>query len=230
MGTTIQAGSNFSSVTSSKIRFTKGPGQVTEEMKVATDLVSLGQAQAQPEVNQPVRFRDLDAATRSDYKETVKSLAGDGRLYVREDNGTLRRADPMEIKERLDGGQPVELVSRVASQSDHSGSSYSHDASKQRGIFTSGWNIAESGRSSTSSERVFYTSSPVTEWESLEFASEGAGVKGVSVLPASGNSVQISSSYEHEWSRRANEQWGFFTEKNTSTSSDGYSSTRHTAD
>ncbi|MBT9584444.1 hypothetical protein IV102_13965 [bacterium] len=229
MGTTIQAGNNYTSVTTSKTRFTKGPGEVTEAQG-SMDSVSLGGAGAPPEGSQPVRFRDLDAATRSDYKETVQSLAGDGRLYVREDNGSLRRADPMEIKERLDHGQPVELVSRVASEREASGSSYSDGASKDRGVFSGGWNISQTNRSSSSSERVYYTSSPVNEWDSLEFASQGAGVKGVALLPASGNSVVISSTYEHEWNRRAHEQWGFFTEKTTVTNAGGFVRTHHTAD
>jgi hypothetical protein len=225
MGTTIQTGSNFSSVSTSKLRFTKGPGDVSE-VKGSTDSVTLGGSAE----NQPVRFRDLDGATRADYKEAVKSLASDGRLYVREDNGSLRRADPMEVKERLDGGEPVEVVSRVASENQQSGHSRSYEADKQRGLFSSGWNIADSSRTSSSSERVYYTSSPVTEWDSLEFVSQGAGVKGVAVLPASGNSVQVSSSYESEWNRRASEQWGFFTEKSTASSAGGYVNTHHTAD
>ena len=49
-------------------------------------------------------------------------------------------------------------------------------------------------------------------------------------LPASGGSVVVSSGYESEWNRRSSEQWGFFTEKNRSTSDGGFVRVNHTAD
>lgn len=226
MGTTIETGSNSSSITTSKLRFTKGPGEVTEVLG-STDRVTLGEVD---HGDRPLRFRDLDRATRSEYKETVKELAEDGRLFVREDSGSLRRADPMEIKERLDHGEPVEVVSQVASESRSSGDSASRLAYKERGIFTGGYENSSSSSHASSSQRVFYTTSPITEWDSLEFASEGRGVLGVSHLPPSGNSVEISSSYEAQWQARANEQWGIFTDKERDSQSSGFVRRHTTAD
>ena len=234
MGTTIDFGTNYSTVTTSKMRFTKGPGEVTEGAGVqVTDNVTFSGATSAPTAQAPAsqtqRFSDLDPATRSSYKDTVKSLATGGRLYVRDDSG-LRRADPMEIKERLDQGLPVEVVSRVASESEAHSSSSGSSNYKERGIFSEGWNIASSNSEGSRSERVFYASSPITEWDSLEFASAGQGVNGVAKLPASGGSVLVSSSYESDWSRRANEQWGFFTDKERSSSAQSHVRINHTAD
>lgn len=217
MGTTIESGGHFATQTTSKMRFTKGPAEVTEDVASA-DQVVLGQVDSS---DAPARFRDFDAGTRAEYKDTVKTLASQGRLFVREEQG-LRRADPMEIKERLDQGQGLELVTRLASESRSSATSSSSSASKERGLFTGGWNVAESSSRSSSSQRVIYTTSPISEWESLEFASSGAGVQGVPLLPPSGNSVEVSSSFESQWSQRASEQWGFFTDKERQSSAGGF--------
>jgi hypothetical protein len=225
MGSTIQAGSSLSSVTTAKSRFTKGPGEVTEAV-VATDFVQLGE----PKSEAPLRFRDLDAATRADYKEAVKALASDGRLFVRQEDGSLKRAEPVEIKERLDRGQPVELVSQVASESRTSGHSRSASEYKQRGFFTAGWDSASSSHTHSGTQTVHYTSSPFSEWESLDFASEGKGVRGVAFLPASGNSVQISSQFESQWSESASRQWGIFTQKETTSQASGFVKEQRTAD
>lgn len=224
MGTTIESGVQFSSVTTTKGRFSKGPGEVTE-VQGMQDSITLGQPS-----DQPVRFRDLDRATRSEYKEALQGLAGAGRIYVRGEQGELRRADPMEIKERLDAGQPVELVTRLGSESESSGRSSSYGFSQERGFFSHGLHETASSSSASSSQKVVYTTSPFSQWDSLEFVCPGQGVQGVAVLPASGNQVLVSSRFESEWNRRSIEQWGVFNTKEELSTASGYTRQNYQAD
>lgn len=231
MGITVSYGSSYSSTTSTRGRLEKGPGAPTEQIQqTAQDGFTFSGGPAAAGAPEHTRFKDLDPGDRRAYLQTVKSLASDGRLFVKEDSGSLRRADPMEIKERLDQGKPVQVVSRVASESSSSGSYASGSSYKERGLFTEGWNVASSSSQRSSSERVHYSTSAVTEWDSLEFADEAPGIKGVAKLPASGGSVVVSSSFESEWSSRASRQWGVFTEKSTSESSGGFARGSYTAE
>ncbi len=155
------------------------------------------------------------------YKAITKKLASSGRLYVRDEMG-LRRADPMEIKERLDRGLPIEVVTRTGGSASSSGAHQSYVHSKDR-IAYSGYHFSNSESAHQNHQRVSYTSSPITRWDSLDWADEeAAGVTGVNRLPASGGEVVVSESYESQWSRRASEQWGFFNVKHQDSSSGGY--------
>ena len=225
MGITVEVGRTYSNTTTEKPRFTKEMPRLTEAVEIED---SLTLQSPDPEF-QPSRYSQFDAGTRAIYRDTVKELATAGRLYVKEPNG-LRRADPMEIKERFDHSKPIEVVSRVASQVDSSGSHQSSASSKQRGIFTEGYNLSSSSDNRSRTERVFYGSSTISEWDSLEFASSGQGVQGVALLPASGGSVVVNDSYESNWASNASRQWGVFTEKNTSENNGGYTRVNRTAD
>jgi hypothetical protein len=179
-------------------------------------------APAAPAGHAPLRFSQLGSEERQVAKDTLKQLSRDARVWVR-DNKTLRRADPAEIKERLDRGQPVEIVSRMGSEVNESSSrSYESDW-KQRGVFSHGHLYESASSSASRRENVTYTTSPITSWDSLDFVdTDGQGVQGTPFLPASGGSVTISNSYEKEWRNKAEKQWGVFNHKEQTSSNSGH--------
>ncbi len=165
--------------------------------------------------NGALRFSQLAPEERQAAKSTLKELSQDARIWVR-DNNSLRRADPAEVKERLDHGQPIEIVTRLGGEvRESSSNSYASDY-KQRGFFTGAHNNTSSSNSAARSERVTYATSPITSWDSLDFVdTDGRGVPGTPFLPASGGSVTVSNSYEQDWQTHSEAQWGFFTQKET---------------
>lgn len=229
MNTTITTGGVNYSYQTSKPRFTKGETQLENAQAAGAEETFTFSGNAPQPTEAPTRLRDMDGQTRSQLRDLTKQLAGDGRLFIRDEQG-LRRANPAEIKERLDKGQPIEIVTAEASEQSASGSAYSSCDFKQRGIFTQGYNISDSSRRNQSSTRVFYSSSEIREWDSLEWADDAPGVKGVSRLPASGGSVVVSSNYEHEWSARAEKEWGVFTHKSDVSGGSGYTRVSRRAD
>jgi hypothetical protein len=189
----------------------------------AHDVVTLNNPKQGVRLTEPAQAAEVPVqrSQASQYKDVTKRLARSGRLYVR-DEGVLRRADPMEIKERLDQGLAVEVVTRHGQTSSASGYYQSNVSSKER-VFYSGYHFADSSSSNSRSEVVNYSSSPITKWESLDWADEEArGVTGVSQLPASGGRVVVCESFESEWNRRTHEQWGVFSIKERNGSSGGY--------
>lgn len=165
--------------------------------------------------NGALRFSQLAPEERQAAKSTLKELSQDARIWVR-DNNSLRRADPAEVKERLDHGQPIEIVTRMGGEvRESSSNSYASDY-KQRGFFTGAHNNTSSSNSASRSERVTYATSPITSWDSLDFVdTDGRGVPGTPSLPASGGSVNISNTFEQNWQTHSEAQWGFFTQKET---------------
>lgn len=228
MSTTISTGSVGYNVTTSRPRFTKGEQTVDNaEARLSEESVVLSGAAPTEPVQ---RFSQLPAETRGAVKDITKKLASDGRLFVRDEQG-LRRANPMEIKERLDKGLPIEVVTREGSENSFSSSAGYAGSDKERGFFTEGYHFADSHRSSSSSTRVFYSASPVTEWDSLEWADlDARGVQGVARLPQSGGSVVVSSDYERSWSSEAHREWGLWNTKSEDSGASGYTRVSHRAD
>lgn len=170
----------------------------------------------------PLRFSQLSAEERTAAKNTLKQLSRDARIWVR-DNNSLRRADPAEVKQRLDRGQPVEIVTRLGGEVRESSSRSSEHDWKERGLFTHGHLYSSNSSSASRRENVTYTTSPVDAWDAIDFVdTDGKGVPGTPFLPASGGSVTVSNSYETEWSRHAEEQWGLFNHKETASDASGH--------
>lgn len=172
--------------------------------------------------NAPLRFSQLSAEARQVAKDTLKQLSRDARVWVR-DNNALRRADPAEVKQRLDRGQPIEIVSRMGREVSESSSRSSESDWKERGLFSHGHLYESSSSSASRRESVTYSTSPIDAWDALEFVdSEGKGVPGTPFLPASGGSVTISNSYEKQWSSHAEKQWGVFNHKEERSDNSGH--------
>lgn len=174
--------------------------------------------------NQVRRFEDYSTPHRKNLQETVMELAGEGRLYLRRQDNSLGRAEPMHVKEHLDSGLPVEVVTAVGREDlDWQGSMSAH-SQRSQGLFSPGWDKAELGISRGTCVKIFYTSSPVRDWDGLGYIAPGPGIQGVAVLPPSGCAVEVQSQFEREWSARSWEQSGFFLVEQKNSNRSGSSS------
>lgn len=240
--TVIETGSASGNAVSERTRFSKKPPELTEfEGGSQKETVTLTHgAPASPpapleEAPPPaaagsVKFADLSGAERSEYKQTLKDLSRQARLWARDEAGNLQRINPANAKERLDAGQAVELVTRLGSESTRSGSRDSYEFSFEHLLvpddFTRRSSSADSAR-----VQVFYTSSPISSWDSLDWVDEDArGVPGTPSLPPSGGTATISSSFESSWRKFDQENWGIFRVRTRTEASSGYKTIRQVAD
>ncbi|MFN8608227.1 MAG: hypothetical protein U0931_11895 [Vulcanimicrobiota bacterium] len=167
-------------------------------------------------------FQDLPPALQSECKDAVMQLSLAGRLFVR-DQKALHRAEPAQVKERLDSGLPVEVVSRLGQENLGEADSRFSSFVDNGGLFS-----GSSSRSSCSSEEahqqtVFYSASPLQRWDSLEWVNlDQPGIPGAACLPASGGSVTTSESFESRWRAHAEEQWGVFSTSSRESSASGW--------
>lgn len=168
----------------------------------------------------PKTFDQYDPESRGCFIQELKLLGSSGRLFIQGERG-LERAEPVQVKEHLDRGLPVELVTSYASESyttSGRGASHSHRA---RGIFSAAYDHFQAGSQSEEVLKVIYGTSPFRSWDSLFFATPGEGVRGVAVLPPSGNSVTVSAQFEQSYLGISTEQWGFLEDNNFSRNSEG---------
>lgn len=142
------------------------------------------------------------------YNELLIVLDRNARLFAKEKDGTLRRIEASEAKQRLDDGQEVALVKGLGTEThtkEEVGTSYfdlmgfsSYDREKT--------NMSSRGKE----VNVVYTASPLKNWSDLDFTDRTAkGVPGTPTLPQSGGKALISFSWEKTWvtkteSKRAN--------------------------
>jgi len=155
-------------------------------------------------------YDDLPSDKQESYMKILKQMDKDARLFV-EYEGKLKRAEPAEIRECLDSGAGIYLVSRVSDESESSYSASSSQGEKIRprilgiiGVESSSY--SSSGSGSSSREYVKATVSKMNKWSSLDFLNEDKkGVPGAALLPKSiveGGSVLISSSFESSWQEK----------------------------
>lgn len=220
MSTIVTSGQSFQVDYSSKSKFSSSPAQTASVGTSSVQETFVPSSQG-PEVAQT--YQQFDRQTQQSLRSTVKELAEEGRLFVREQDG-LRRANPMEIKERLDHHQPVEVVDAIGSSSESSGSINSSSSFNERGVFGgTGTSKSSYASQSSHSEKITYTTSPISDWGSLEFADlDAKGVQGVAKLPASGSSVLVSSQFESNWQTKAHAEWGFWRNHEVDAQSSGF--------
>ena len=115
------------------------------------------------------------------------------------------------------------MVTRVGSESESKGSSFSATARNENfWISDDVYRSNSSTRSST--QRVSYTSSPLTAWDSVLWMDDedARGVPGTPKLPASGRPVTVSSEWESSWAKSSAEHHGFLLEKSDHRADSGY--------
>ncbi len=161
-----------------------------------------------------------DPESRLCFLQTLRALGTSGRLFIQGEHG-LQRAEPMQVKEQLDRGLPVELVTSYASESYVSREHASREAQRSRGLFSAGYDHFHRGTKNEEIVKTVYGTSPFRSWDSLFFATPGEGVRGVPVLPRSGNRVTVSYQFEQSHLSISNEQWGFLEDNNFSQNSQG---------
>ncbi|MGE0490690.1 MAG: hypothetical protein AB7S38_15905 [Vulcanimicrobiota bacterium] len=238
----VETGASSASSTSEKVRFAKGDATVTEEsLAQQHESVTLSVPQNAPTTAAPTpnpapastgsTYASLDPAQRATFRSALQELDKSARLWARNEHGQLERIHAATAKERLDGGQPVEVVTRIGHQSSNSSASAYFQHYDGHLI-----NPADISRNSSSHSegtvRAEYTASPLHDWESLEFfqGDNRAGVPGTPTLPASGQPVTISREFESRWDRLRTENWGIFTTNNITSSDGGYTRLREVAE
>lgn len=147
----------------------------------------------------------LPADKRGEYARILKAMHLNGQLFV-EDQGRLRRANPIEIRQQLDGeDSKAVVVTALATQSEFSAEARDEFSAQAGGLLL--WMDASAQRQASdrfgASETIQYTSSPLKSWTDLEFAVPDAGVTGTPFLPASGGSVSRSQHWENQWLDRS---------------------------
>jgi hypothetical protein len=154
-------------------------------------------------------FNSLAPADKKACRDTLMALDKNARLFV-DDNGSLKRASAMEIKQCLDNGKNVFLVTSIAGEN-REDSSYSSGRSETVGMLTY-HDYGFGASSSHSNEKsVYYSASPFSSWDDLAFAdTDKKGVPGTAYLPKSGGKVLVSSEWESNWQSYSYERHGIF--------------------
>lgn len=159
--------------------------------------------------SQAVKYSSLSPEQKAAYKDAIMTLNKNARLFV-SDNSGLRRAAPVEVKNALDNGREVFVVTGLASEAE-SRSSYSREMSNTQGFLNFHDYKFASYSSNGSDGYVYYSASPLSCWDDLDFADlDGKGVPGTSRLPASGGRAHISSEWESNWQRETSKTHGIF--------------------
>lgn len=225
---TVESGTSGSRVQTQKVIFagesTKGAESQAsgETFSFSTPQAEVAYAPQGGQVNAG-EFRGLDADDKGEARRIMKDLNKKARLFARNDENQLVRIAPGTAKELLDGGKPIEVVTRVGSQV----SSESRD-SRSTVVDAHFWIADDVFRANSSSssrtEKVDYTSSPISEWDSLLWMDDedAKGVPGTPVLPGSGQSVVVSNEWESKWAKSSEEYSGFFRVDSDVRNSSGY--------
>lgn len=139
----------------------------------------------------------LQTATNK-YNEFLVVLDRNARLFAKEKDGTLRRIEASEAKQRLDDGQEVALVKGLSTET-HTKEEVSSSYFDLMGF--SSYNREQTNMSSRGKEvTVVYTASPLKNWSDLDFTDKTAkGVPGTPTLPQSGGKALVSFSWEKAW-------------------------------
>lgn len=173
----------------------------------------------------------LSSEDRKEVRDIMKDLNKKARLFARNDKQELVRIAPGTAKELLDHGKPIEVVTRVGNEvKTESRSSRSRQVDAHFFIRDDVYRSQSSSSSRT--EKVDYTSSPISEWDSLLWMDDedARGVPGTPVLPGSGQSVVISNEWENRWSKSSEEYNGFFRVDSDVRDSSGYNKVSNRAE
>lgn len=226
---TVESGSHASRTQTEKVVFTK---EATKEAQTESAGETFRFSTPQEEVAYKPQVAPgasksglaaLDAEDRSEVRRIMKDLNKKARLFARDEKKQLVRIAPGTAKELLDNGQPIEIVTRLGGEVRQDGSSrdslYINDH-----FFISDDVYRSSSSSSSREERVKYTSSPISDWDSVLWMDDddAMGVPGTPFLPASGGSVLVSNEFESRWSKSSEEYGGFFRVDTDKRSSSGY--------
>lgn len=220
----VTSGSTIKQTTLEKTPFSKEPANVTSASsqenyetftasQAPAEDVSARLRAASVAVSAPAAsgFSALSTRDQTDAKKIVKDLSQKARLFARDEEGALVRISPGYAKERLDRGEPVEVVTQIGQETSHSSSSYRSD-SLDVGFFSNdSW--GRNSSSESSEVKATYTSSPLSSWEGLLWHDDEADVKGipgVAKLPPSGSTVTTSKSWEKSWGSYSEMHSGFF--------------------
>lgn len=231
---TLEGGSTSAQITTEKTRFSKQAAEVTDG-HIVQESVTLASPSSEVEIYSPqnfqngntstgrVRFSNLSSQDRSDARRILKDLDKKARLFARDENDQLVRISPGTGKELLDKGQAVEIVRRLGREtSNKSSSSSTHNY--QQHILVPDDHYRSSNSQSSGSVKVEYSSSPITDWESVLWHDDEdfKGVPGTPKLPSSGEPVTISTEWESKWAKSSAEHDGIFRVRSKHNSSSGY--------
>ena len=221
--TVVTAGSTRSQASQEKPLFSKQPPAVTgassqENYETFTlsqpptqDLsAELRAASFQKSAPAATGFNALSAEDKSEARKIMKDLSKKARLFARNDEGSLVRISPGFAKERLDQGQPVEVVTQLGQERTDTSSSFRSNSTDMHFLSTDRW--GESSRSQGVEVKANYSSSPLTSWSGLlwEDDADAKGIPGTDKLPASGSKVTVSKSWEKSWDSYSEMHSGFF--------------------
>jgi hypothetical protein len=234
------SGTSSTYVTTEAGRFSKKPAEVTEaDGQAVQETVTFSGDQSNHSVvslngNAPsgqITYSSLSSEDKADARRIMKDLNQKARLFARNDDGELVRVSPAGAKELLDGGREIEVVTRLASQSESKSSSSSTNAFQDH-FFSPADRQHASRSSNRSSVKVEYTSSPIGEWDSVLWHDDEdfKGVEGTPKLPAPGEPVTISEQWESRWKTSSEENSGIFRLKNKSSADSGFQAYREALD
>jgi hypothetical protein len=227
---TVESGTSGSRVQAEKVVFSKestkqaetqGTGETfqfsTPQAEVSYSSQGLANGSA------PSGLQALDSTDRGEARRIIKDLNKKARLFARNEDRELVRIAPGTAKELLDSGKPIEVVTRVGNEVQTESRS-SRGRSVDAHFFIADDVFRSESSSSSRSEKVEYTSSPISEWDSLLWMDDddARGVPGTPVLPGSGQSVEISHDWEKSWSKSSEVYNGFFRVDSDVTSSSGF--------
>lgn len=174
----------------------------------------------------PSGFSALSGEDKSLARKVMKELNSNARLFARDDHGQLVRITPAYGKERLDGGEAIEVVTQLGTETSKSSRSSSARYSKAH-FFAPNDRSHSDSSSSSKTVKAQYTSSPLTDWDSLlwhDDESDLEGIPGTATLPANGSAVTISSDWEKEWSNSMVDYSGFMGRYRNSNANSGFKS------
>jgi hypothetical protein len=227
---TVETGRTGTRVQSEKVVFAK---ETTKQADTQATGESFNFSTSQQEVGYapqefapssgPSGLRGMSSDDRQEVRRIMKDLNKKARLFARNDKNQLARIAPGTAKELLDNGKPIEVVTRVGGQVSSEGRS-SSSRHVNAHFFIADDVHRSSSSSSSKTESVEYTSSPINEWDSLLWMDDedAKGVPGTPVLPGSGGSVVVSNEWEHNWSKSSEEYSGFFRVDTDAQSSSGF--------
>lgn len=226
---TIQSGTSASRTQTEKVVFAKESTKEAEAQSTG-ETFSFSAPQQEvaytpgPAAGAPKSgLASLGAEDRTEVRRIMKDLNKKARLFARNDKQQLVRIAPGTAKELLDNGKPIEVVTRVGNEVRQSGNSYASHATDAH-FFIADNHYRSNSSSSSRTETVQYTSSPISDWDSVLWMddADAKGVPGTPTLPASGGSVVVSSDFESRWAKSSEEYSGFFRVDTDQRNNSGY--------